>query len=104
MTGPPFQAAMELWTASRTDAELRAVLLPAERQLGHALRKIFDMHSGIADHDRARLAFESLLALLRGLELTRILRSDTALDERIVQQWIDATLGAAGTSRQAGSR
>lgn len=42
MTGPAFQAAMELWTASRTGEELREALLPAERRLGPALREVFD--------------------------------------------------------------
>jgi AcrR family transcriptional regulator len=32
--GPLFVAAMELWGAARTDAELRAALLPHERRLG----------------------------------------------------------------------
>ncbi|WP_434739364.1 hypothetical protein [Micromonospora sp. SH-82] len=49
MTGPPFQAAMELWTASRTDPALRAALLPAEHRLGEALRSVFDQVSGIND-------------------------------------------------------
>ena len=34
--GPLFVAAMELWTAARTDAELRAALLPHERRLGRS--------------------------------------------------------------------
>ena len=34
--GPLFVAAMELWTAARTDPELRAALLPHERRLGAA--------------------------------------------------------------------
>ena len=34
--GPLFVASMELWTAARTDPELRAALLPHERRLGAA--------------------------------------------------------------------
>ena len=34
MAGPPYQAAIEFWVASRTDPQLRAALLPAERELG----------------------------------------------------------------------
>lgn len=89
MTGPPFQAALELWSASRTDEQLREALLPAERRLGAALREIFDRHSGIADPEAARTAFESLLALVRGLELTRIMRSDDAVADLVVQDWLD---------------
>ena len=38
--GPLFVAAMELWIAARTDAELRAALLPHERRLGAQLREL----------------------------------------------------------------
>ncbi len=89
MTGPAFQAAMELWTASRTDTELREALLPAERRLGHALREIFDSATRIDDPETARVIFESLLALLRGLELVRILRHDDGLALRVLEQWLD---------------
>ena len=89
MAGPPFQAAIELWTASRTDAHLRAALLPAERRLGSALRSLFNEHSGIADPEAAKIAFESLMALVRGLELTRIMRTDQSLDDRLIDDWLD---------------
>jgi len=94
MSGAPFLAAMELWTASRTDPDLREALLPAERRLGAALRQVFDEHVHIEDPVLAQVRFESLLALVRGLELTRILRSDATLADRVVEQWLidlDAT-------------
>ncbi len=89
MTGPPFQAAMELWAASRTDPQLREALLPAEKRLGSALRNHFERHAGIADPEAARTAFESLMALVRGLELTRLLRADSTLADRVVDDWLD---------------
>lgn len=89
MTGPPFQAAIELWAASRTDEHLREALLPAERRLGHALRQLFNEHAGIADPDQARVSFESLMALVRGLELTRIMRADQGLADQVVHDWLD---------------
>lgn len=89
MTGPPFQAALELWAASRTDDRLHEALLPAERRLGRALRELFDEHCGIADPDAARTAFESLMALVRGLELTRNMRADQTVADRVVQDWLD---------------
>lgn len=88
MTGPPFQAAIELWSASRTDSELRDALLPAERRLGQNLRKVFNEHSGISDPDAARTAFESLMALVRGLELTRNMRADQAIADQVVSDWL----------------
>lgn len=89
MTGPPFQAALELWAASRTDPQLRAALLPAEKRLGSALRVLFQRHSGIADPEAAGTAFESLMALLRGLELTRIMRPDRTPADRVVDDWLN---------------
>jgi AcrR family transcriptional regulator len=39
---PPFWAAMELWTAARTDPELRAALRVEERRLRSAIRAVAD--------------------------------------------------------------
>jgi AcrR family transcriptional regulator len=94
MTGPPFQAAMELWIASRTDPELREASLPAERRLGVALREVFDEFVHIDDADTAEVRFESLLALFRGLELARIIVQDASAEERVIEQWL-ADLDAA---------
>ncbi|WP_370892845.1 TetR/AcrR family transcriptional regulator [Janibacter sp. GXQ6167] len=91
MAGPPFQAAIELWAASRTDEALRAALLPAERRLGATLRDLFAHHSGIADPEAARTSFESLMALVRGLELTRIMRADEAMADRVIADWLATT-------------
>ncbi|MEU1980918.1 TetR family transcriptional regulator [Nocardia sp. NPDC019395] len=89
MAGPSFQAALELWAASRTDPQLRAALLPAEQRLGSALRVLFHQHAGIPDPEAARTAFESLMALVRGLELTRIMRADQTLADRVVDDWLN---------------
>lgn len=90
MSGPPFQAALELWSASRTDPQLREALLPAERKLGAAVRGHFLEHAGIADRDAANLAFESLMALVRGLELTRLVRPDDRLADKVLENWLDS--------------
>ena len=39
---PPFWAALELWTAARTDPELRAALRAEERRLRAAIRAVAD--------------------------------------------------------------
>jgi AcrR family transcriptional regulator len=39
---PPFWAAMELWTAARTDPDLRAMLRTEERRLRTAIRRVAD--------------------------------------------------------------
>ncbi|WP_293781162.1 TetR/AcrR family transcriptional regulator [uncultured Aeromicrobium sp.] len=87
MAGPPFQAALELWAASRTDEQLREALLPAERRLGASLRDLFARHAGIADPAATSLAFESLMALVRGLELTRNMRADSTVADRVIDDW-----------------
>ena len=88
MAGPAFQAALELWAAARTDPDLRAALLPAERRLGAQVREVFGRYAGIDDARQARLAFESLMALVRGLELTRSMRSDPAVADEVVEGWL----------------
>ena len=39
-TGPLFVAALELWVAARTDAELRAALVPLEARVGRELHRL----------------------------------------------------------------
>lgn len=104
MTGAPFLAAMELWTASRTDPKLRAALLPAERRLGAALREVFDEYVPIDDPALARVRFESLLALVRGLELTRIMRQDATLADRVIEQWLTDLEADSGASPVAAAK
>lgn len=78
MSGPFFQAGLELWLAARTDPELRAALLPSQREIGRAVREV--LAPDLAD----RVERESLLMLLRGLALTSILRDDPALADAII--------------------
>lgn len=88
MSGPPFQAALELWSGARTDSELRDALLPAERRLGAEIRSVFRRHSGIADTATADLAYESLMALVRGLEITRTMRSNPNTADAVLASWL----------------
>jgi len=44
-SGPLFLAALELWVASRSDAELRASLVRFERQVGRAMAALFWIES-----------------------------------------------------------
>lgn len=89
MTGPPFQAAMELWTAARTDVDLLTALQPAERKLGAELRQVFFRYAEFDDPEVARITFESLLATMRGLEMTRIMRRDQEIMALVIDRWID---------------
>lgn len=96
MTEPHFQASIEIWTASRTDPQLQAALLPAEREFGAAIRAQFMKHAGITDSAAAHIAFESLMALMRGLELTRLMRPDSATADLVLESWLDYVLRLRG--------
>jgi AcrR family transcriptional regulator len=84
MSGPVFLAGLELWLAARTEPALREALRPAEREVGQSLRAVF-----VADD---RVVLEGLLALLRGLAVTSVLRDDPKLDRAVVQLWVDRVL------------
>lgn len=88
MTGPAFQAGMELWMAARTDPELRKSLLPEERALGAALREVFNKFIDDHEIDESRISLDSLLAILRGLELTRVMRTDEEAADAVIEHWI----------------
>ncbi|QIP83213.1 TetR/AcrR family transcriptional regulator [Streptomyces sp. Tu 2975] len=96
MSGPYFLAGLELWLAARTDPELKAALLPAEREVGAAQRAVLADIFGpevVAREDFAMLC-ESLLVLHRGLALTGVLREDTAFDDELLLLWAERFLAA----------
>jgi len=92
MSGPAFQAALELWMAARTDPALRKALLPSQREIGRAVRELLAGEFADRDPHQARVAYESLLMLLRGLALTSTLREDPALADDILDLWITRVL------------
>jgi AcrR family transcriptional regulator len=94
MSGPAFQAALELWMAARTDPALHAALLPSQREIGRAVRALLARDFADRDPHRARVAYESLLMLLRGLALTSALRDDPALTDDILTLWLTRVLPA----------
>ena len=76
---PLFQAALALWTAARTDPELREQLLAVERRFE---RGTAELSQSIVGDDRKRL--ELVLATVRGLSLLDTLNPDGKRNER---QW-----------------
>lgn len=89
MSGPLFLAGHELWMASRTDTTLRNTLAPSQRAVGKALRDIGAELFGTTYTELPgyRVAFDSLLQLLRGLAMTSVLRDDPAIEERVLAMW-----------------
>lgn len=73
---PYFWAAMELWHAARTDADLRAELLTTERQLGRAIGHVVATMYGprLSSHPEFDDLIELLFTSMRGTALTYALR------------------------------
>jgi AcrR family transcriptional regulator len=98
--GPLFVAAMELWTAARTDPELRAALLPHERRLGSQLRRLAVEVFGeeVAGHPAAESMYQVMLTSMRGQAMTYALQPDASGD-RFLHYWLE--LIEVFTRRQA---
>ena len=75
-------AAMELWVAARTDAELRAALLPVDRELGHATLERYR-----ASGDMADTLVLLTVNLARGLALDAMLGGDPDRREKLLSEW-----------------
>jgi AcrR family transcriptional regulator len=88
--GPLFVAAMELWTAARTDPELRVALLPHERRLGSQLRRLAVEVFGaeLARHPAAESMYQVMLTSMRGQAMTFALQPD-ATGDRFLQHWLE---------------
>lgn len=88
--GPLFTASMELWTAARTDPELRAALLPHERRLGAQLRELSVEVFGeqVARHPSAEAVYLVLLTSMRGQALTSALQPGAHREGPYLQHWL----------------
>ncbi|MFP8871673.1 MAG: TetR/AcrR family transcriptional regulator, partial [Myxococcota bacterium] len=87
-SGPLFYAALELWVAARTDAELHKALYAAERDIGRAIGSLVGTLGGAAAQ---AAGFDDLIELtlhmLRGMSLQRILRDDDEERRRHFDLW-----------------
>jgi AcrR family transcriptional regulator len=89
--GPLFFAAMELWSAARTDPELRAALLPHERRLGRQLRSLAVEVFGaeLAAHPAADSVYQVLMTSMRGQAMSYALRPGASREGPHLQHWFD---------------
>jgi AcrR family transcriptional regulator len=87
--GPLFVASMELWTAARTDPELRAALLPHERRLGAQLRELSAEVFGerVARHPASEAVYQVLLTSMRGQAMTSFLQPEAPRSGPHLQHW-----------------
>ncbi|WP_069163357.1 TetR/AcrR family transcriptional regulator [Nocardia altamirensis] len=92
MTRPPAQAEFELWAAARTDPELAAVLRVAERRAGRDLHRVIDTLFGptLVEHSRYPAARELVVVALRGIAMSRPLRSSERADRATLEYLADA--------------
>lgn len=87
-TGPLFAAALEVWVAARTDAELRAALLPLEARFGRELYRLTVAALGVDDsRPEVRTAVQATLDLLRGLGVANLLGDDSARRQALIAAW-----------------
>ena len=87
-TGPLFVAALEVWVAARTDAELRDALVPLEARVGREMHRLTVELLG-ADEARpgVREAVQATLDLLRGLGVANLLTDDTPRRTQLLAAW-----------------
>jgi AcrR family transcriptional regulator len=96
-TGPVFQAALELWVAARTDAQLRAAVAPLEQRVGRDAHRLTVEALGADDSEpRTRALVQATLDLIRGLGLANTLSDDAPRRRHILDHWatvLDSELG-----------
>lgn len=85
---PVFFAALELWVAARTDADLRRAVAPLERRVGRETHAYAVELLAIdeASGDNRRLV-QATLDLLRGLGLAASLSDDTKRRADVLDSW-----------------
>lgn len=86
---PHFWAAMELWTAARTNTPLADALRPEERQLRGAIRSVSDSIWGpaVSSHPRYEQFRELLFTSMRGAALAYSFEDRPAATDPHVELW-----------------
>lgn len=88
VTSPFFTAALELWVAARSDAQLLEAVGPLEIETGRELHRIaIDLLGVDETRPGVRELIQATLDLLRGLGLANTLGDDSHRRNRILDQW-----------------
>ena len=89
-TSPVFTAALELWVAARTDAQLLAAVGPLEQRVGREVHRLTVDLLGV-DESRpgTRELVQATLDLVRGLGLANTISDDRRRRDRILDAWAD---------------
>lgn len=89
---PHFWAAVELWTAARTNTALASALRPAERQLRESIRAVTDRiwSPSVRNHPRYEELCELLFTSMRGAALPYTFDARDPATDRHVAVWQSA--------------
>lgn len=89
LSSPTFFAALELWVAARTDADLRAALVPEEARLFAAMRSLYAQALGepYSSDSRIEALVEFTVDVLTGLSVTTMLAPSTGAREAVLRRW-----------------
>ena len=87
-TGAIFTAALELWVAARTDAQLLAAVGPLEQRIGREIhRQTVEMLGADESVPGTRELVQATLDLVRGLGLANTISDDRRRRARILDRW-----------------
>ena len=104
-TSPVFTAALELWVAARTDANLLANLAPLEQRIGRETHRRTVELLGVDERQPGvRELVQATLDLVRGLGLANTISDDAARRKRILDQWartLDARVNPLPDAQEA---
>jgi AcrR family transcriptional regulator len=104
LSGPLFLAALELWVASRTDAELHGALARFERVAGRGLVELWREIAGpLAMAERFDAVLELTMHLARGMALQQLLRGDDRARRRVFELWSELAIAALLGDPRTGS-
>jgi AcrR family transcriptional regulator len=87
---PVFNAALELWVAARTDAQLLAAVGPLEQRVGRETHRLtVELLGADESVPGVRELVQATLDLVRGLGLANTISDDTRRRVRILDTWAD---------------
>jgi len=100
-----FTAALELWVAARTDANLLAAVSPLEQRIGREVhRRTVELLGVDERRPGVRELVQATLDLVRGLGLANTISDDAARRRRILDQWagvLDAQISTLSPAEEA---
>lgn len=97
LQSPAFLAALELWVAARTDADLRESLVPLQGRLFTTVHRA--VTALVGDDPRAPTLVQFTIDLLTGTTLTGMLGPGREHAEVVVRRWKDALVTLAAVER-----